>query len=264
MDDSRRCDVLALLESSPTTKICAPMVRYSKLAFRCLVRQYGCDVAYTPMIIADSFLKSQKARDADFTTNDVDRPLIVQFAAKNPEEFASAAEMIAPDADGVDLNCGCPQRWAMQEGYGACLIDEPQLIADMIREARNRITVYPFTVSVKIRIHKDIAQTVDFCRQVEQAGASFITVHGRTKLQRCEPVNTEAVRLIKDSLSIPVVHNGDVNSLESMHRLVQETGADGVMAARGILKNPAMFAGHGVDKQVLSNWVSVSLSVYAI
>lgn len=72
-----------------------------------------------------------------------------------------------------------------------------------------------------------IRQTVDFCRKVEAAGASFISVHGRTKKQRCEPVNTDAVRLVKDSLAIPVVHNGDVTSLDKMEELVSRTGADG-------------------------------------
>ena len=70
-------------------------------------------------------------------------------------------------------------------------------------------------------------QTVEFCRQLESAGVSFITVHGRTKSQRCEPVDLEAVRLIKESLSVPVVHNGDVTSLDSMREIVEQTGVDG-------------------------------------
>ncbi|XP_067936212.1 tRNA-dihydrouridine(20a/20b) synthase [NAD(P)+]-like [Watersipora subatra] len=255
-----RCDIVQMLESEEVTKICAPMVRYSKLAFRTLVRKYGCDLAFTPMIIAESFSQSQHARDADFTTSQADRPLVVQFAAKNGKYFADVAEMVAPYSDGVDLNCGCPQRWAIQEGYGACLIDKPELISDMVSQARNRITVYPFSVSVKIRIHDELRRTVDFCRQVEAAGVSFITVHGRTKAQRAEPVNVEAVRLIKENLSVPVIHNGDVTSLERMQDIVGATGVNGVMAARGILENPAMYAGHGVNREVLSDWVEIAMN----
>lgn len=71
------------------------------------------------------------------------------------------------------------------------------------------------------------SKTVNFCRQVESAGVSFITVHGRTKQQRCEPVNTEAVRIINDSLGVPVIHNGDITSLESMNDIVEKTGVCG-------------------------------------
>ena len=109
---------------------------YNRLPFRMLVRKYGCDLAYTPMIVSESFILSEKARDVEFTTNDGtrhtffetsccnslsfhcthmyihagDRPLVVQFAARNGKEFADAAELVAPFADAVDLNCGCPQR----------------------------------------------------------------------------------------------------------------------------------------------------------
>ncbi|XP_015119487.1 tRNA-dihydrouridine(20a/20b) synthase [NAD(P)+]-like [Diachasma alloeum] len=89
-------DVVEILKEPRMTRVCAPMVRYSKLAFRNLVRRYGCDVCFTPMILADSFVQSSKARDNEFSTNTRDEPLIVQFAAKAPRDFADAAEMVAP------------------------------------------------------------------------------------------------------------------------------------------------------------------------
>jgi len=105
------------------------------------------------MIVADSFVQSSKARDNEFTTSDGDRPLVVQFAAHNAKDFADAAELVAPFADGVDLNCGCPQRWALAEGYGAHLIKHPELVADMISQAGSRSGL---PVSIKIRIHSDL------------------------------------------------------------------------------------------------------------
>ncbi len=101
------------------------MVRYSKLPFRLLVREYGADIVYTPMILAHEFIRSQIARDSDFTTCSVEREttpdgrehaLIAQFASSDAVEFARAAELIAPWVDGVDLNCGCPQSWALKVG----------------------------------------------------------------------------------------------------------------------------------------------------
>lgn len=248
-----------LLSSGSLVKICAPMVRYSGLAFRCLVRKYGCDLAFTPMIVANSFIQSVKARDNDFLTNAYDRPLVVQFAASNTEDLTSAAKIIAPYSDGVDLNCGCPQRWALQEGYGAKLIRNPDLMADMISETRRQIADESFTISVKIRIHDNLRETVDMCQKVAAAGASWITVHGRTTEQRGQPVNLEAIRLIRENIRIPVIANGDIRSLEDVDEVFQKTGVNGVMAARGILTNPAMFAGYDhTPAECVADWVNIA------
>lgn len=249
---------LELLNSGDMVRICAPMVRYSKQAFRHLVRNYNVDIAYTPMIISDSFVKSQKARDAEFTTGKGDRPLVVQFAANNATDLANAAELVYRYSDGVDLNCGCPQRWAMAEGYGAHLLAHPELVRDMVHQTRNRISDPSFTTSVKIRVCSDIRKTVDFCQKLEAASVSFVTVHGRTKDQRSEPVNLEAIRTVKDSLRIPVVANGDVTSLCKAQDICQATGVNGVMAARGMLDNPAMFSGFKyTPAQCVEDWLQI-------
>lgn len=140
-----------LFENGEAVKVCAPMVRYSKLAFRSLVRKYDCDLCFTPMIVAADFIRSAKARDSELTTTNYDRPLIVQFAAKDAQTLATAASLVSPFSDGVDLNCGCPQRWAMAEGYGACLINKPQIVKDMVRHVRNQVDKPNYAVSVKIR-----------------------------------------------------------------------------------------------------------------
>lgn len=233
-----------LFETQDCVKICAPMVRYSKLPFRLLVRKYNCDLAFSPMILADSFYNSQRARDNEFVTAENDRPLVVQFAAKESIHFSESARMIEKYADGIDLNCGCPQKWAAKEGIGACLIDKPEFVADTVKQTRQKVTNPKFSVSVKIRIHDDIKQTVDLCRQVQAAGVSFISVHGRTRTQRGQPVNLEAIKTIVDSLDIPVVANGDIKSLEDVDHVRAVTGVRGAMAARGLLENPAMFAGY--------------------
>ncbi|CAH3141600.1 unnamed protein product [Porites lobata] len=251
---------LELFEKKEVVRICAPMVRYSKLPFRTLVRRYGCDLAFTPMIISDSFVKSIKARDMEFTTNSGDRPLVAQFAASNAKDFADAAEIVAPFVDGVDLNCGCPQRWAMQEGYGAKLISSPELIQDIVKQTVSRVPGLP--VSIKIRIHDNIKKTIQLCRQAEMAGVSWITVHGRTVRQRGEPANWDAIKLIKESLSIPVVANGDIKSDSDVKNVHAKTGVKGVMAARGILNNPAMYAGYGVTPlECVADWINIALSL---
>lgn len=252
---------LQLFEQKKLVKICAPMVRYSKQGFRMLVSKYDCDLTFTPMIISNSFVRSIKARDSDFTTYAGDRPLIVQFAANSYDDFANATEIVAPYCDGVDLNCGCPQRWAISEGYGSCLLRKPDLIRDMVRQAQTRVNNPDFTVSIKIRIHKDIKETVSLCQQACKAGVSFISVHGRTKDERCQPVNFDAIQTVKDAVTVPVVANGDIKSLEDAEKVQAETGVDGVMAARGILANPAMYAGYkDTPMQCVQDWVDIALA----
>ncbi|XP_076048380.1 dihydrouridine synthase 4 isoform X2 [Oratosquilla oratoria] len=213
------------------------------------------------MIISDCFVQSYRARHSDFTTAKGDSPLIVQFAASNGEDWANATRLVAPFCDGVDLNCGCPQRWAMAEGYGACLIHKPELVADMVKQTRRMIPDEDFTVSIKIRVHKDNKDTVDFARQMEAAGISFLTVHGRTKDQRSDPVNYEVLADIKNSLRIPVIANGDIKTLDDAVHMQETTGVNAVMAARGLLANPAMYAGYDVTPlNCIKDWVNISLS----
>lgn len=251
---------LELFENTSLVKVCAPMVRYSKLPFRLLVRKYGCDLAFSPMIISDSFIKAPQCRDIEFSTSKADRPLIVQLAAHNANDFATAAELVADNCNGVDLNCGCPQRWAMQEGYGACLINKPEMLRDVVLQTRNRIPANDFTVSIKIRIHPDIRETVDLCQKVEKAGLSFLTVHGRTKDQKTDPVNYEAIKLIKQSVQVPVIANGDIFSLADAEKVQQMTLVDGVMSARGILENPALFAGYSETPiECIKDWIRISM-----
>lgn len=126
-------------EKKKTVTICAPMVRYSKVAFRNLVRHYDCDLAFSPMILADSFYSSQKARDNEFITSPDDSPLIVQFAANQAHHFSESAALVSEYCNGVDLNCGCPQRWAIQEGIGACLINKPEFVSEVVKETRRKI-----------------------------------------------------------------------------------------------------------------------------
>lgn len=114
------------------------------------------------------------------------------------------------------------------------------------------------TVSVKIRVHKDLRETVEFVRTVQEAGVDFITIHGRTRNTRSsEAVNLEAIRLVAEHCSVPTVANGDVFSLKDVERTVEMTGVDGVMAARGLLQNPGLFrGGEGCSWEVVERFMS--------
>ncbi|XP_049865943.1 tRNA-dihydrouridine(20a/20b) synthase [NAD(P)+]-like [Pectinophora gossypiella] len=223
--------------------VCAPMVRYSKVQFRTLVKNYGVDLCFTPMVLADSFCQNAKARASEFSTTVSDSPVVVQFAANNVNDFVDASKLIYPYADGVDLNCGCPQRWAMKDGYGCALLSKPEMIQELVKGVRSALP-NSFSVSVKVRILKDLKQTIDMCKQLEKCGVNFLTVHGRTPEQKSSG-NVDYVRLkdVCDNTGIPIIANGGVKSLEDADELYNAVGCDGVMAASGLLTNPALFSG---------------------
>lgn len=162
-------------------------------------------------------------------------------------------------ADGVDLNCGCPQRWAMKDGYGADLLEKPELVHDMIYQVKNR-TQKPFTVSAKIRLLKDIQKTIRLCQTLEKAGASFLTIHARTPEMRNEPIRLDDLKLLRDCVKLPLIANGDVKDLESAKTLFRESRYEGIMSARGILTNPALFSEHSMNTPnvYLQDWLNIT------
>ena len=185
----------------------------------------------------------------DFTLSPTAPPTITQFGASSSFELARATTLVAPFVNGIDINCGCPQSWACAENLGAALMQKPDLVVSMVKAAKETLRDAGYedqkTVSVKIRIHKDLRRTVDFVRAVEEAGVDFVTVHGRQRATRSsQPVDLGAIKLLKEHATVPMIANGDVFSLSDALATAQETGVDGILAARGLMQNPALFQGY--------------------
>ncbi|CAI5760009.1 unnamed protein product [Candida verbasci] len=239
--------------------IAGPMVRYSKLPFRELCRFYNLDIVYTPMILAREFVRNDIARYSDFTTNDKDKSVIVQCGVNSVSDFMKFIEMINPFVDGIGINCGCPIRDQIKEGIGAALMSKPKLVAEMISTAKAK---YGDSVCIdtKIRIHNDINETIEFVKMVEQAGSDMITIHGRTKNTRSStPVDLDAIKTLRKHINIPVIANGDCFTKKDFDRIVDYAKVDGVMSARGILANPALFT--GLDK---TPWSAVEMFMHLV
>jgi tRNA-dihydrouridine synthase 4 len=131
-----------------------------------------------------------------------------------------------------------------------------ELVASMVTAAKSSLKELGYggqkTVSVKIRVHKDLRETVDFLKTVEQAGVDFVTIHGRLRsTPSSKPVDLEAIKTVAGCARVPTISNGDVFSLEDVKKHVEITGVNGVMAARGILENPALFEGRGCSWEVV-------------
>lgn len=249
-------------EQNSFVRVCAPMVRYSRLPFRLLVREFGCDLVYTPMLISDSFTQSDSARDADFRTNYKDGPLIVQFAANKPETFGEVARALWGHCEGIGLNCGCPQRWVNQLNYGDILMKQPELLADILKAGRRSVPDNEFCIELKMRVFEDTKLTVELARRAEHVGIGLISIHGRTHSERDDPVRAQTIKTLVDTLSIPVNYNGSIYTDEDAIKAQAETGAGGVMVARGLLANPGLFDGRlEGDKEVLTRWTELAIGL---
>eukprot|EP00796_Vickermania_ingenoplastis_P007222 gene7222-5075_t len=208
-----------------------------------LCRLWGTDVSYTHMIMANSFVQSSAARDADFALYAGENCLVTQIAAHNGPEAGKAAVLLQNWCDAIDINCGCPQKWAIQEGIGSALLDSPEKVADMVRCIRNAVEGGPaLPCVVKMRVKDDLRCSVDFAQQCVAAGASWLTVHGRTpQCGSSAPVRWESIQTIREAVSVPVIVNGGVYDPSSALQAAVRCGAGGVMAGNGLLDNPASF-----------------------
>lgn len=224
--------------------VCAPMVLQSECAFRMLVRQHGCGVCWSPMAKAIHTWPTTFSADvvADLSQcRDLDRPLVAQLGAADRAGLLSAAKLVEPHCDAVDLNLGCPQRTAAEDGFGAFLMDDPSAVSDMISALAAELSVPIFA---KCRIFPELEQTLEFVKMLESAGCSLITVHGRTRDNTTHdgPCDWSAIRACVDAVRIPVIANGAVHSVEDALHCLEQTGAVAVMGATGLLRDPQMFA----------------------
>eukprot|EP00980_Cylindrotheca_fusiformis_P002709 scaffold627_cov125-Cylindrotheca_fusiformis.AAC.26 len=231
--------------------IVAPMVGASELPFRLLCRKYGAQLVYTPMMIAEQFATSKEYREQEFQTCSFDRPLVCHFAANNPKAFAKAAKKAAPFCDAIDLNLGCPQRTAYVGHFGSYLLEDKDraLVLDIVKTGVAAVNIPIF---VKIRLLETFEDTVQLCRQLYEAGASLIAVHGRYRATfhrkgpgaRDGPALLDQIQKLKEAFPHQVlITNGNTITYEDVENNLESTKADGIMSAEGILDNPALFLG---------------------
>src|SRR5919202_3278466 len=217
----------------------SPLSGVTDMVFRRLVRRYAPDsMMYTEMVNATGLhYVKQLPRIMEVDPNE--RPISIQLFDCRPDFLAEAAQKaVAEGADTVDINMGCPVNKITKNGGGSSLLRDPETAEAIVRAVVEAVDV-PVTVKTRIGWTDKEINILDFAQRMENAGAQMITVHGRTRSQGYNGnAKWEWIGRVKEILSIPVIANGDIFSVEAAVKCLEQTGADGVMCSRGTMGYP--------------------------
>lgn len=175
-----------------------------------------------------------------FRTCDEEKDRVVfQIGTSDAVRALTAAQLVCKDVAAIDINMGCPRSFSLSGGMGAALLSNPELIHDILTTLRRNLDM---PVTCKIRLLNSSQDTVDLAQKIEKMGVSAIAVHGRRVKDRPrDPAKWSEIADVVESLSIPVIANGDVFEYEDFGRIKSATGASSVMVGRGALWNPSIF-----------------------
>ena len=221
----------------------APMAGVTDTAYRVIAHELGCPLCYGEMVSSQGIHFRNEKTLAMLRSEPGERPLAIQIFAAKPEMAAEAAAFVEDlgTADILDFNMGCPAPKVVKNGEGSALMQEPER-ASAIMEAVRKAVRMPFTVKMRLGWDSEHINAVELAKRAEAAGVDAIAVHGRTRAQfYAGQADWEAIAEVKRSVSIPVIANGDVRSCSDLRRILEVTGADGVMIGRGAQGNPWIF-----------------------
>ena len=217
----------------------APMAGITDYVLRSLVRKYSKNALLTTEMISSEFLAQVKG--GDITKRDTDHsPISYQISGHKPHLMRAAAEYLTPFADMIDINMGCPVNKVVKGQDGCSLMRNPSLAADLVKAVKDG-TDKPVSVKFRLGYTLDELNFVEFGEQMKEAGAEFITIHGRTRSQMYSGVaDWKSIRKLKENVDIPVFANGDILTVDDAIRCIEESGADGVAVGRASMGDPTL------------------------
>lgn len=223
--------------------ILAPMAGITNHAFRLVCKEIGgCGLVSTEMISAHALHYRRKGIPAVSDWTDDERPVSAQVFGAVPEivaEGAQKVEAVGPDI--IEINMGCPAPKVVRSGSGSALLKDLKKAEEMINAVVNAVKV-PVIVKTRRGWFNDKETAIDVAKMVEASGGAAITIHGRTAVQKFTGLaDWDIIRRVKESVSIPVIGNGDIKTPMDTRRMFDETGCDGVMIGRGAVGNPWLF-----------------------
>ena len=225
------------------TAALAPLAGVADRAFREVCRKLGACYTVGEMTSSKGLTYHNQKTANLLALGESEHPGGIQLFGDDPLTMARAAEMaLAYQPDMIDINMGCPAPKVAGNGGGSALMKRPQLAGQIIREV---VRAVPVPVTVKFRKGWDdqSVNAVEFAKMAEQNGAAAVTIHGRTRQQMYAPsADWQIIRAVKQAVSIPVIGNGDVDSVASAIGMYEQTGVDLIMIGRGALGNPFLFS----------------------
>lgn len=219
----------------------APLAGITNYAFRQMCRRFGADLTFTEMVSADGLCHGNRATRELLETGPEDHPIGFQLFGNNADTFSRALPvMLAYQPDVVDINFGCPVRKVVRRGAGAALLNDIAKLEQLVAVVKS--AGLPTTAKIRIGWDWQSIVAVEAAQAVEAGGADAVVVHARTRSQGYGgQARWEYIARVKEAVHIPVIGNGDVFSPEAAKEMFRQTGADGIMLARGTLGKPWLF-----------------------
>ena len=221
--------------------ILAPMAGLTDLPFRVVCEKYEPGLVVTEMVSSKALLYNDEKTKLLLNMKNEIRPVAVQIFGSDIEAMAFAAKYVSDIADIVDINMGCPAPKVVKNGDGSKLLLDINKVYEITKAVVENSKV-PVTVKIRKGWDSEHVVAVEEAKKIEEAGASAITIHGRTRSEFYSGIaDWDIIKKVKESVKIPVIGNGDVKSPEDAKRLLEQTKCDGIMIGRGALGSPWIF-----------------------
>ena len=234
----KKVDVKDLISSRVSL---APMAGITDYVLRSLIREHSKTCLLTTEMISSEALTQVK--DTDIVKKDDNHtPISYQLSGHKPKMIADSAEYLQRFADMIDINMGCPVNKVVKGTDGCALMRNPDLAQEIVRTVKSQISI-PLSVKFRLGYTFEEMNYVEFGQKMQEAGADFITIHGRTRSQMYGGnADWKKIAELKRNVDIPVFANGDVVSIETASQCLEESQADGVAIGRGVLGDPTLIA----------------------